>query len=250
MKLLSCRIPPLRRLRRKAIKMVKSMGEGDWGGKGDLEKPEVWTHPSYMDWLLDFVGAGPPLVSGGLDDDNVTQWDSLDQGPQPGPSMRPMSASDLPAALRARGGEVLPQTPPEADISRVRDTAASVSVQPPTEPDLPPNTAVKSSEPPSPAAVPRVQPTTTSRQTQCQPRTSPRLRQRDVETEKEKPPSKVTKSVRWVKSLLGFSSANSQEKEEPIDRGRRSNAGNTHYNSWEQRQQPRGSHRCRLQLRL
>ena len=118
MKLLSCRIPPLRRQRQKAIKMVKSMGEGDWGGKGDLEKPEVQTHPSYTDWLLDFVGAGPPLVSGGLDDDSATQWDSLDQGPQPGPSTRPTSASNLPAALRPRGGEVPPQTPPEADISQ------------------------------------------------------------------------------------------------------------------------------------
>ena len=78
MKWLSCRIPPLRRRRRKAIKMINSMGEGDWEGKGDLEKPEVRTHPSYTDWLLDFVGAGPPLVSGGLDDDNATRWEPLD----------------------------------------------------------------------------------------------------------------------------------------------------------------------------
>ena len=181
-----------------------------------LRNQRFQTHPSYTDWLLDYVGAGPPLVSGGLDDDNVTRWDSLDQGPQPGPSTRPTLAHYLPAALRARGGEVPPQTPPEADISRVRDTTASVSVQPPTQPDLPPNTAVRSSDLPAPATAPRVQPTTTSRPTQCRLCTSPRLRQRDVETEQERPPSKVTKSVRWVKSLLGLSSANSKEKEEPM----------------------------------
>ena len=216
MKWLSCRIPPLQRRCRKAIKMVKSVGEGDWGGKGDLEKPEVRTHPSYMDWLLDFVGAGQPLVSGGLDNDNATRWEPLDTL---GPSTRPMSASNLPAALRAREGEVPPQTPPEADISRVRDTAASVSARPPTEPDLQPNISVRSPEPPATAAVPRIQPATTSQQTQCRQLTSPRLWQRDVESEKEKPPSKVTKSVRWVKSLLGFSSASSKEKEEPMTEG-------------------------------
>ena len=136
MKWLSCRIPPLRRRCRKAIKMVKSVGEGDWGGKDDLEKPDVRTHPSYTDWLLDFVGAGPPIVSSGSDNDNTTRWEHPDQGPQPGPSTRPTSARDLPAGLRAEEGEVLPRTPPEPDISRVRGSAASVSAQPPTEPDL------------------------------------------------------------------------------------------------------------------
>ena len=104
MKWLSCRIPPLRRRCRKTVKLVKSMGEGDWGGEGDLEKPDVRSQPSYTDWLMDFVGAGPPIVSSGPDDDNVTQWEQLDQGPQPGPSTRPTSARDLPAGLLpARG---------------------------------------------------------------------------------------------------------------------------------------------------
>ena len=72
MKWLSCRIPPLRRRRRKTIKLVKSVGEGDWGGEDDLEKLDVRSHPSYTDWLMDFVRAGPPIVSSGPDDDNMT----------------------------------------------------------------------------------------------------------------------------------------------------------------------------------
>ena len=85
MKWLSCRIPPLRRRHRKAVKMVKSMGEGDWGGQDDLEKPDVRSHGHRTpDWLLDFVRAGPPIVSSGSDNDNATRWEQMDQGPQPG----------------------------------------------------------------------------------------------------------------------------------------------------------------------
>ena len=189
----SCRIPPLRQRRRKVVKLVKSVGEGDWGGEDDLEKPDVRSHPSYTDWLLDFVGAGPPIVSSGSDNDNATQWEQPDQGPQPGPSMRPTSARDLPAGLLPAREEAPSQTLTEPDISRARDSPASISGQPPTEPDLQSSSSVGSPKTQAKATVPRIQPHPTpqqSRELQC---TSPHLRPRDLESEKEKPPSKVTK---------------------------------------------------------
>ena len=136
MKWLSCRIPQLRRKRRKTNKLVKSVGEGDWGGEGDLEKPDTRSQPSYTDWLMDFVGAGPPIVSSGPMNDNETQWEQLDSGPQPGPSTRPMSTRDLPAVLLPARGKVPSQPTPEEDISRVGDNLPSVSGQPSKEPDL------------------------------------------------------------------------------------------------------------------
>ena len=219
MKWLSCRIPPLRRRHRKAVKLVKSIGEGDWGGEDDLEKPDVRSHPSYTDWLLDFVGAGPPIVSSGSDNDNVTRWEQLDQGPQPGPSTRPTSAQDLPAGLLPVRGEAPSQTLTEPDISRVRDSPSSVSGQPPTEPDLPSSSSVGNPKTQAKATVPRIQPHPTSQQSRELQRTSPHLRPRDLESEKEKPPSKVTKSVRWVKSLLGFGSDNDKDHDEPMTEG-------------------------------
>ena len=146
MKWLSCRIPQLRHKCRKTNKLVKSMGEGDWGGEGDLEKPDTRSQLSYTDWLMDFVGAGPPIVSSGPDKDNETRWDQLDSGPQPGPSTRPTSTRDLPAVLLPARGEVLSQPAPEEDISRVTDNLPSVSGQPSKEPDLQSSSTVEETQ--------------------------------------------------------------------------------------------------------
>ena len=76
--------------------------------EGDLENPDTHTQPAYTDRLMDFVGAGPPIVSSGPEDDNETRWDQLDSGPQPGPCMRPTS-SQRPASWPPtcqRGGDV------------------------------------------------------------------------------------------------------------------------------------------------
>ena len=100
-------------------------------------------------------------MTGGLSSDSVTRWDCLVQGSRPGPRTWPTSAHDLPAAPRAGAREVPPRTPPEADIGRMRDMNASVSVQPLTKPDLPPNTAVRSVNLHTSATAPRVRPTTT-----------------------------------------------------------------------------------------
>ena len=69
--------------------LVKTVGEGDWGEEGDLGNPDAQTQPAYTDWLADFAGAGPPIVSSGPEDDDGTHLDQLDSGPQPGPSTRP-----------------------------------------------------------------------------------------------------------------------------------------------------------------
>ena len=238
MKLLSCRIPPLRRQRRKAIKMVKSVGEGDWGGKGDLEKPEVRTHPSYTNWLLDFVGAGPPLVSGGLDDDNATQWESLDQGPQPGPSTRPTSDERSPSCSQSqrRGGAA-----PDTTRGRYKpgEGHGCLSLGPATDGARPPTKHCSGKfRATFPSCCPKgttyYNLTTNSMPTSHQP-TSPAKRCGNRERETSIQSDQVSE---MGEVSVGFQLSQQQGERGANDRGRHSNAVNTHYNSWEQRQQP------------
>ena len=195
------------------------MGEGDWGGEGDLEKPDTHTQPSYTDWLMDFVGAGPPIVSSGPEDDNETRWDQLDSGPQPGPSTRPTSIRDLPTVLLPARGEVTSLPIQEEDISRVGGNLPSVSGQPSKEPDLQSDSTVEDPKTKAKPAVPDTRPCKPSEQRQDRQRTSQRLRPRDSDSEKGKPPSKVTKSVQWVKSLLGLNPSNNKDQGDPMTEG-------------------------------
>ena len=89
--------------------LVKTVGEGDWGKEGDLGNPDAQTQPAYTDWLVDFTGTGPPIVSSGPEDDDGTRLDHPDSGPQPGPSTRPTSTRDLPTGLQPAGGKVMSQ---------------------------------------------------------------------------------------------------------------------------------------------
>ena len=109
--------------------LVKTVGEGDWGEEGDLENPDAQTQPAYTDWLVDFTGAGPPIVSSGPEDNDGTRLDQPDLGPQPGPSTRPMSTRDLPAGPQLAGGKLTLPSVQEEDISRVEDRLPSVSGQ-------------------------------------------------------------------------------------------------------------------------
>ena len=62
MKWLICRIPPVRRKCKKANDLVKTEGEGDWGGECDLESQDTQAKPVSTDWLEDFSRTGPTTV--------------------------------------------------------------------------------------------------------------------------------------------------------------------------------------------
>ena len=151
--------------------------------------------------------------------DNETLWEQLDSGPQPGPSTRPTSTRDLPAVLLPARGEVPSQPTQEEDISRVGDNPSSVSGQPSKEPDLQSGSTVGNPRTEAKSTVPEARTYKPSEPRQDRQRTSQRLRPRDLDSQKEKPPSKVTKSVQWVKSLLGLGSNNNKDRGEPMTEG-------------------------------
>ena len=195
------------------------MGEGDWGEEVDLENPDAQTQSAYTDWLTDFAGGGPTIVSGGPEDDNETRWDQPDSGPQPGPSTRPMSTRDLPAGLQPAGGEVMSPSVQEEDISRVEDSLPSVSGQQLREQHLHPDSTLEGPRTEAKPTVPGTRSYKPLEQRQDRQRQRQHLRPRDSDSEKEKPPSKVTKSVQWMKSLLGLNPSNNKDQGDPMTEG-------------------------------
>ena len=96
-------------------------------------------------WILS--GAGPPIVSSGSDNDNATCNGNIwTKDPNLDPVRGPRPHETYQLAYVQKRGRCRPGSPTEPDISRVRDSAASVSARPPTEPDLQSDPSVRSPE--------------------------------------------------------------------------------------------------------
>ena len=95
--------------KKKKADLIKDEGEGDWGTgvADDQPRQDDQTRQITTDWPREFHPLDPRIRPSESDKDEVTQPNSTEDQPRPGPSSRPTSVRDLPSNMSQRQSEPL-----------------------------------------------------------------------------------------------------------------------------------------------